>query len=278
MLGLRIATAAVLVPLVLAALFLLPPRGWALVTLGVMVLAAHEWAMLAGFTRQRWLLFTGGLFLIGFNLVLGPGNSFDRGWPGILVLAVCSLASAFWILVAPWWLARQWRLDRPVVAALLGWLVLLSTWMALVQLQASSPWLTLAALAVVWMADTAAYFAGRAFGRRKLAPTISPGKTWEGAWGGLACVAVYGCALIPVLGHFGFRGSITLSVAILFVVALVAIGAISIVGDLFESMLKRQRGVKDSGSILPGHGGILDRIDAQLAAMPLAAVLAALLL
>jgi phosphatidate cytidylyltransferase len=159
-----------------------------------------------------------------------------------------------------------------------GWIVLVGAWMALVELQSRSPWLVLAAMAIVWIADTAAYFSGRAFGRRKLAPQISPGKTWEGVYGGLAAVAVYALCLVPFAREAGFAPVVgALAIALWLGFALLLAG-ISVIGDLFESLLKRHAGVKDSGNLLPGHGGVLDRTDALLAAMPLAAIAAQLFL
>jgi len=152
--------------------------------------------------------------------------------------------------------------------------VLIGAWVAIVQLQAYSPGLVLAAMALVWIADTAAYFTGRAFGRRKLAPHVSPGKTWEGVYGGLAAVALYALALVPLAAAGRFAGTVSPLAVILWVAGALALAALSVVGDLCESLLKRQAGVKDSGRLLPGHGGVLDRIDALLAAMPPAALLA----
>jgi phosphatidate cytidylyltransferase len=141
-----------------------------------------------------------------------------------------------------------------------------------VELQAYSPWLVLAAMAIVWIADTAAYFSGRAFGKHKLAPQVSPGKTWEGVFGAWVAVAVYAAILVRFAPDAGFRLAVTpLTVAAWIAFALV-LAAVSVVGDLFESLLKRHANVKDSGSLLPGHGGILDRVDDLLAAMPLAAL------
>jgi phosphatidate cytidylyltransferase len=158
--------------------------------------------------------------------------------------------------------------------AVLGLIVLIGAWVAIVQLQARSPWLLLAAMAIVWIADTAAYFAGRAFGRRKLAPSISPGKTWEGVYGALAAVAVYALALVPFAHEAGYTREVSLAAVAAWVTIAVALAMLSVAGDLFESLLKRHAGVKDSGALLPGHGGILDRVDALLAAMPPAALLA----
>jgi phosphatidate cytidylyltransferase len=274
----RVTTALVLVLVVLAALFLLPPRGWAIFSLALMALAAHEWAKLVGYRPQFALLFIGGVLLHGSYLLFADAMGFGRGWPAGVVLAVCSVATAFWILVAPAWLASQWSTRAWLPMALVGWIVLIGAWVAIVELQARSPWLVLAAMAVVWIADTAAYFTGRKFGRRKLAPSISPNKSWEGAWGGMAAVALYALLLIPFSADAGYSETLSSGTGLAFVLFVVLLGAVSIVGDLYESMLKRQAGVKDSGSLLPGHGGVLDRIDALLSAMPLAAVAATLFL
>jgi phosphatidate cytidylyltransferase len=159
-----------------------------------------------------------------------------------------------------------------------AWVALLGAWLALVELQARSPWLVLAASAIVWIADTAAYFFGRAFGQRKLAPEISPGKTWEGVYGGLAVVAVYALCLLPFARDAGYLPDIGAPAVLAWLgIALVA-AAVSVLGDLYESLLKRHAGVKDSGTLLPGHGGVLDRVDGLVAAVPLAALAAQLFL
>ena len=144
-------------------------------------------------------------------------------------------------------------------------LVLVPAALALVVLR---PQNVIEVLLLVWIADTAAYFVGRAWGRRKLAPSISPGKTWEGAWGGIAAAIAY--AMIGGTFLLGTAGWLSL-----FLVG-VALAVISIVGDLFESAAKRQAGVKDSGALLPGHGGILDRVDSAAAVLPVAALLLSL--
>jgi phosphatidate cytidylyltransferase len=273
MLATRILTAAVLIPLVLAALFLLPPRTFGVVLLAIVLVAAHEWARLAGFARTSWLTFVGGTAVCGLVLLFGvPGS--DRGWPPVVVLAVCGAATAFWVIVAPPWIALRWPARSPFALAVVGWIVLIGVWLALVELQVRSPWLVLAAMAIVWVADTAAYFAGRAFGQRKLAPQVSPGKTWEGLYGGLIAVAIYALALVPLAARAGFRQPVDIASVTLWVAFAAALAAISVVGDLFESLLKRHAGVKDSGHVLPGHGGVLDRADALLAAMPPAALAA----
>lgn len=274
----RVTTAAVLVPLILAALFLLPPRGWAIVALAIISLAAHEWTKLAGFNPSHALTFIGGVLVLGVFLLFSSAIGFARGWPDRVVLAVCGAAAAFWILAAPGWLAKPSPARAWLAMTLVGWVVLIGAWVAIVELQARSPWLVLAAMAVVWIADTAAYFTGRKFGRRKLAPSISPNKSWEGLWGGMAAVALYALLLTRFSAEAGYLGTRSFGTGFAFVLFVMLLGAVSVVGDLYESLLKRQAGVKDSGSLLPGHGGVLDRIDALLPAMPLAAIAATLFL
>jgi phosphatidate cytidylyltransferase len=277
MLATRILTAAVLIPLTLAALFLLPPRAFGVVLLAVVLVAAYEWSRLAGFGRVAGATFLGGVLLLGAWLLFGPVG-FERGWPAGVVIAICGAATIFWLAVAVPWVVGRWPRRSPLVMAIVGWTVLAGVFVALVELQARSPWIVLAAMAVVWVADTAAYFAGRAFGKRKLAPDVSPGKTWEGVYGALAAVAVYAIALVPLAGAAGFVGRVDVVAIAVWIFLVLALAGISVIGDLFESLLKRQAGVKDSGSVLPGHGGVLDRTDALLAAMPPAALAATYLL
>jgi phosphatidate cytidylyltransferase len=276
MLRARILTAAMLIPLTLAALFWLPPLGWGAVTLAIVGIAAHEWANLAGYAKWQRLLFVASTVGIGVDLLLTLGSRLasEGGWPSPVTLLVCSAATVFWLAIAPAWLAAGWRVESKLVLALTGWLVLLASWIALVELQARSPALLLAAMAIVWIADTAAYFAGRAFGKRKLAPTISPGKTWEGVYGALLATAVYTLVLLWLAPDVIHAAPLSLPALAGWVGLVLALTGLSVVGDLFKSLLKRQRGVKDSGRILPGHGGVIDRIDALLAMMPPAALLA----
>jgi len=273
-LGQRVATAAMLVPLVLAALFMLPPLGWSLFALAFVIVAAQEWARLAGYGAGATWTLVAVVAASSIALVALPAMGFARGWPQPVVVVICGIAALFWLLVAPLWLANGWPMQRQIATGAAGAVALVGAWFAVVELQARSPWLVLAAMAVVWIADTAAYFAGRRFGRRKLAPAISPGKTWEGVYGALAAVAVYALALLPLAGAAGFGGTPDAVVALAFVAFAMLLAAVSVVGDLYESMLKRQAGAKDSGTLLPGHGGVLDRIDALIAAMPFAALAA----
>jgi phosphatidate cytidylyltransferase len=270
----RVATAAVLVPGVLVALFALPSWGWALFTLAIVLVAAHEWSRLAGFRATGEAAFVGGLALAGAALLAAAPPVPAQGWPDGVLFVVCGVATLFWLAVALPWIVRRWSTRAPAVLALAGVVLLGGAWVALVELQARSPWLVLAAMAIVWIADTAAYFAGRAFGQRKLAPLVSPGKSWEGVWGGLAAVAVYAAALVPFARAAGYDGPLGVPAIVAWIAIAVALAALSVVGDLHESWMKRVAGVKDSGTLLPGHGGVLDRVDALLSAMPPAALAA----
>ena len=200
-----------------------------------------------------------------YGVVMAAGFGAAYAVDERMVRAIFVAATLFWILVAPIWLARGVRSEHRIALAAGGFLVLVPAALALVVLR---PRNVIEVLLLVWIADTAAYFVGRAWGRRKLAPSISPGKTWEGAWGGIAAAIAY--AMIG--GTFLLGTADWLS---LFLVG-VALAVISIVGDLFESAAKRQAGVKDSGALLPGHGGILDRVDSAAAVLPVAALLLSL--
>jgi phosphatidate cytidylyltransferase len=272
----RILTALVLIPVTIAALFLLPPLAWGALTLMIVIIASNEWAMLSGYRKQSGLLLVAGTLLIGACMLFAPWPGFDAGggWPEALVVAIGGAATLFWLVIAPAWLYFGWRIESKIVLTLVGWLALTATWVAVVQLQTRSPALLLALMAIVWIADSAAYFAGRRFGKHKLAPSISPGKTWEGVYGGLIAVAVYALALLPLAERAGYSAPILPASAIAWVALVLGLAGLSVVGDLFESQLKRHRGVKDSGKLLPGHGGVLDRIDALMAALPPAVLIA----
>jgi phosphatidate cytidylyltransferase len=169
-----------------------------------------------------------------------------------------------WLAIVPAWLYYRWEARSHALLGTVGALVLLPFWHALAWLQ-NEPGRLLAALGVVWTADTAAYFCGRAFGRHKLAPRISPGKTVEGAAGALAAVGGYWVVLWLLAPELA--GPFLSGLALVLLLAL-----LSVEGDLFESWMKRMAGVKDSGNLLPGHGGLLDRVDSLTSTLPLAAL------
>jgi phosphatidate cytidylyltransferase len=175
-----------------------------------------------------------------------------------IVFSLLSISTFFWIVFSPIWLISRKEINHKLLMGLLGLVLLLATWIALTGLQNISPWLLLGVLVTVWLADSAAYFSGKAFGRHKLAPEISPGKTWEGVAGAMLAVTIYGLALCHYLHYTRWL-----------ILGLWLIVVLSIMGDLFESLLKRQAGVKDSSHLLPGHGGVLDRIDGLISTLPL---------
>jgi phosphatidate cytidylyltransferase len=259
MLAQRVMTAIGLVAVLAVVLLLLPPM-YAVVALAVMILAgAWEWAALTGLesTAAR-IAFTGACALVMGALWWFAANGLDR-FESILIVTMLGWIPLFgWILLAP----RHGHRGFAVIAGL--W-ALAPTWLALARLYLQADHgreLVVFALVLAWAADIGAYFAGRYFGRLRLAPFVSPNKTWEGVLGGLfagSLVALAGTAWfeLPPLG---------------FLSLCIAAVLVSVVGDLVESMFKRQRGMKDSGSILPGHGGVLDRIDSLTSSVPLLAL------
>ena len=257
----------VLVPLLLAGMFLLPNIVWALLICVPAALATLEWSRLASYRHSGSLLFTAVVTAtcLGFIVLGASAPPLSAGAARVAVVFYL-LALLFWAIAAPLWLYRGWRVTQPLLLGAVGWIVLVPAWLAIVSLQKSAG-LLLTVLLTVWIGDIAAYFAGRRFGRRKLAPHISPGKTWEGVIGAFVAVLIYGFVVSFVL-----QPSANLYdrlVTMIFVSALTVLG---IVGDLFESWIKRGAGAKDSGNLLPGHGGVLDRIDSLTAALPFAAL------
>jgi phosphatidate cytidylyltransferase len=252
-LGTRILTAVVLGAVALATLLWLPK--WVSVA-GITALAlagAWEWSaflLLPGpFWRVAYVLLVGGLMWAAWRLSATPGGC-------ALVLSVAVL----WWLTALLWIVFAPRRVAPWSAAAAGVLALVPSWLALVRLLGSpqgAQWV-LFALMLVWVADIGAFFCGRRYGRRRLAPEVSPGKTWEGVIGGIAV-----SALVAIAGSVWFHVSLAAFVPL----CLAAVG-FSIVGDLTESLLKRFAGMKDSGSVFPGHGGVMDRIDSLTGAAP----------
>ncbi|MEF8712941.1 MAG: phosphatidate cytidylyltransferase [Accumulibacter sp.] len=271
MLRTRVITAMVLFAAFFGALFYLPPLGWLFFVTAIAGIAAWEWGALMRLGAAGRVSL-GGLLAVLCAIVavlepaaVGLGAGFDAAaWR--LGAYFYLPAAVFWLLLVPIWLQRRWPLANPVLALATGMVLLLPVWLALIQLRQAGPLALLAIMAVVWLADIGAYFTGRSLGKHKLAPNISPGKSWEGAIGGAVAVLVYGLLLssrMPVI----LAGNLPLLLLVL-----VLLTAISILGDLFESLLKRQAGLKDSSGILPGHGGILDRIDSLTSTLPLVAL------
>jgi phosphatidate cytidylyltransferase len=251
----RSLTAALLLAVFVPAVLWAPAWLWALLMAGVVGMAAYEWARLSHFPPLPARAYAVLLALAA--LALPP--MLGAGWPAFQT-GLILLAAVFWLLVAPLWLLGHWHAEQVFVRAAVGVVLLVPTWAALLYLQARGPAMLLGVMAIVWIADTAAYFSGRHFGRHKLAPTISPGKTWEGVAGALIALALYAGALSLLVG---------MPTPSLFVLV-AGLLYLSILGDLFESWIKRVSGMKDSGDVLPGHGGVLDRIDALTSTLPIA--------
>ena len=263
MLKQRIATACILIVVLLVAIVLFPPTAFLGFIAIVVCLAAWEWSRLAGlrhsFARAAYVL----LYPILLYLLLHATPALQQT---LLSLSLLWWLVAFVLIALYPRLSEQWN-KRPLLL-LMGFAVLLPGWLGIIYLRSLDAHVLFIVLflTLVGCADTGAYFAGRRFGRRKLAPAVSPNKTWEGVIGGLvACSVVVGLFLLAVslAGH-------ELSSTQLFIAApgAILLAASSVVGDLFESMIKRQGNVKDSGTLLPGHGGLLDRIDSITAALP----------
>jgi phosphatidate cytidylyltransferase len=261
MLRTRVVTGCILGALLLLGLFLLPPNGAVLAFGAVFTIGAWEWA---GFGALRAFA-ARACYTLGVALILLLGWRWTEN-PAHLIFLL-ALACAWWVIALAWLILAPTR-HRPTVVLLCGLPVLMPAFLALARTQISAPSHRSGPLLVLWLvlmvcaADIGAYFAGRRFGRRKLAPRVSPGKTWEGALGGLLMVALVawgGAAYfdLPPLGAIAFG---------------CGVGIFSIIGDLTESMFKRAAALKDSGGLLPGHGGLLDRIDSVTAAAPLYAL------
>ena len=267
MLSTRFVTAIFLLAGFVAALFVVPNRWWMVLLLPLLVAACWEWGALAGWKRAaRWAysgVVPGSALLVG---LLSAGMAGEPPRFAGLEPVIYGAGVAFWLLVAMPWLAARRPLRAPAVLAVAGWLVLVPAWLALAQLQAE-PERLLTILCVVWLADTTAYLAGITWGKHRLVPQISPGKTWEGVAGAGAAVGVYYAVLSGFAPEWrwwhGWSGGALFA----------GVALMSIVGDLFESWIKRQAGAKDSGALLPGHGGVLDRIDSMTSSLPLAALL-----
>jgi phosphatidate cytidylyltransferase len=275
----RILTAIVLLALLLPALFAPTPWPFALLSLLFIAAAGWEWARLNGVATVA---------AVGPGALLAAAGAWSvySGAIGRLPVSWWWGATALWILggaVALRGGPAQWPRWPAALRLLIGLLLLWAGWLALAQARALSVNFVLSALCIVWVADIGAYAAGRAFGRNKLAPSISPGKSWEGVYGGLGCVLLLALAwtlgidhALPVDGPSLFTHLRTQFGWLGFAAATAALAGLSVVGDLFESLVKRAAGAKDSSRLLPGHGGVLDRIDALLPVLPAAMALRSL--
>lgn len=264
MLKSRVITAIILLVLFLLALFALPAAGWIVLVVVMVLQGTSEWSRLAKLSGRQANLFWGLTLLMMLGLVWFDASHTlaQQVFPHLLVYGVSAL---LWLIVVPTWLMVGWKVERPWLMALVGWAVLIPTGLAMLDLRGDHPLWLLGMMCLVWIADSAAYFTGRKFGRNKLAPSISPGKTWEGVAGAMIGVSVY------VILAWSFSEYRLVILPALLLASWCWVG-LAVFGDLFESAIKRQAGVKDSGALLPGHGGLLDRIDALTSTLPLAAL------
>lgn len=276
MLKQRILTALILLAVLLPALFSTSPWPFAALTLLFLAAAGWEWGRLNGQAGpMAWAM--------GLVLALACGVAWKLGWVRLAPQSLWWGAAALWITGA-FWALRTGPLAWPHVSRLLrqavGLVALWVAWLAMAKARTQGINFVLSVMALVWAADIAAYAGGRAFGRHKLAPTISPGKTWEGALSGAVAVVLLALAWRAADAAWLFDSLSLYTLlwreggAIFGLTACLALSAMSVVGDLVESLVKRAAGAKDSSGLLPGHGGVLDRIDALLPVFPLALALA----
>jgi phosphatidate cytidylyltransferase len=248
------------------ALFFTTTKQWHMIVAIIALFSFWEWAQLGRFSKLEtysYLLVTAVSYAV-IEILLPQSH---------ITLILNVVAIFFWLAVAPLWLKNQWHVENKWVHAALGWLLLFSTMFSLAVIKQAGAVQLLLLLVIIWLSDSAAYFTGRAIGKHKLAPSISPGKTWEGVAGALVTVCLYGVFLqffwpwheLPLTNWIGNH-------RFYFYTLLIVIAILGVQGDLFESWLKRCVGVKDSGFILPGHGGVLDRIDALIATLPVMAI------
>jgi phosphatidate cytidylyltransferase len=278
MLKQRVITALVLLGLLLPALFIRNPWPFALLTLLLIAAAGWEWSRLNGTGETRSIA-------LGVALAVACAAMLGSNWTEQSPSWTWWLALLCWVLGGAWVLRQGpqvWPSLPRLTRVVLGLVGLWMAWLALANAKAIGVNFLLSVLCLVWAADIAAYFGGKAFGRRKLAPTISPGKSWEGVWSGIAGVLVL-AAIWIALDRYLVADSTSLYTRLLeragivgLILALAFLAAMSVVGDLVESLVKRGAGAKDSSRLLPGHGGVLDRIDALLPVVPLALALSSL--
>lgn len=275
MLKQRVVTAIALLAVLLPALFYTTPLPFCAVALVLIGAAAWEWSRLNGSRPVASLAW-------GAVCVVLCASSWAAGWLGRPLLLLWVLVGAAWVLGGACLLARGvtgWARIPPFWRVPGGVLVLWAAWLAVAQARVIGIEFLLSVLLLVWVADIGAYFAGRRFGgqfsQNKLAPAISPGKSWEGVWGGMAGVLLLAWVwvLLQPAGQTIFHRLLAQHGGWMMSLSLVFLAAMSVVGDLVESLVKRSAGAKDSSGLLPGHGGVLDRVDALLPAVPLAMML-----
>jgi phosphatidate cytidylyltransferase len=277
MLKQRIMTAVALLAVLLPALFAQNTAWFMAVTLVLITLACWEWGRLNGYGgKLAWLTALEGL---GFCALM-----WKLGWPSMQLPLIWLITGVLWIALGAWLIARGvegWATIPKWARVSVGLMLLSLAWLAVVQARLVGINFLLSILVTVWVADIGAYFAGRRFGKKKLAVRISPGKSWEGVYGGAVAVLLLAVALALWRPSFADSSSLYAQLLagkgwLLLVLGALLMVAMSVVGDLVESLVKRSVGAKDSSRLLPGHGGVLDRVDALLPTLPLGMMLASL--
>jgi len=251
----RIFSAIAMLTVFLSSMFLFSGRYFSFLIYMISMLALYEWTKLLYFKSYEKKIF----LLISLVLIYLIHNHLNPEGSKLILW----IASIFWLCMAPLFLIFKINLKKSFLSALIGWTLVIPLIISLNFLVQLSPWTVLIVLTTIWLADSGAYFFGKKFGKRKLAISISPGKTWEGFLGALFLVSLFSIAMT----YFGFVNSY---LSILFFNLILFL---SIEGDLFESYIKRMAKVKDSGDLIPGHGGVLDRIDSLCSSLPLATVI-----
>lgn len=264
MLQTRIITAIVMLAVFLPAVLFLPSWYFSLFLSFVVALAFWEWGQFLQFSsfKRKILGVAAFLFLVCFSFFYEETLQL-KGNISLFCLSVLAISSAFWCLVAPIFLHQKWKIHG-LKGMVLGIVILFPLWLSVVQMRNFSVELLLLAMLIVWIADSVAYFVGKACGKHKMCPSISPGKSWEGALGGILGVMLYFLFLSKIGRNVDFHWLVFLIT--IFLGGIFA--ALSIVGDLLESLFKRQANLKDSSQLLPGHGGFLDRFDSLAAVLP----------
>jgi phosphatidate cytidylyltransferase len=281
MLKQRVITAMIMLTIVLPTLLFASPWPFCALALLFIAAGAWEWAKLNGMKSAGSISFAGLFFVLA--LLGWYSGLIDQPLPVFWILA-----SGLWVLISAWLLktgVSGWAQIPATLRRIGGMLALLLAWLAVAQARVQGVNFLMSVLTLVWVADSFAYFAGRTWGGKftanKLAATISPGKSWEGVWGGM--VGVFLLALTWVWADSHWQAAVPSLYSrlhgqylVLMAIALLFLTAMSVVGDLIESLIKRSAGVKDSSGLLPGHGGVLDRVDALLPTLPIAMMLASL--
>ncbi|TDO96390.1 phosphatidate cytidylyltransferase [Marinomonas balearica] len=252
----RVLSAIVMAFFFISAVFFLPQSAFLISMAAVVVLAAWEWARLSGVKAQlQRVLFSAGVAVAILALyVIGMTKTI------LLVAPIVWLVGFLWVVNFP----RPMGWQSSSIRLIFGVYILISTWAALAVLKSSPDFVVwiLLLMGLIWGADSGAYFSGKAFGKRKLAPNVSPGKSWEGVIGGVVFTQI-GMLLFSIVSGFSVKQALTMALIALLTVF------VSVLGDLSESMFKRHESMKDSSNLIPGHGGVMDRVDSLTSAAPI---------